>query len=111
MTFPVEPFQDIVIAEQITEDVTPAGLILPGDDSKTRWANVVAVGPGRTYATAMNATGSIEAGVFVPTTVKVGDMVCFDLHQSGGRPLKLKDGREYMLFREGDLIGRERGGG
>jgi len=50
-------------------------------------------------------------GVIAELTVKVGDKVCFDLHQSGGRPLKLKDGREYLLFREGDLIGRERGGG
>lgn len=104
--FPIEPFQDIVIAEQLVEERTASGIILPGDESKTRYAVVVAVGPGRVYATAMNAKGNIEAGVFCPTTVKVGDKVCFDVHQSGGRPMKI-DGKEYLLFREGDLIGRE----
>lgn len=107
MTFPVEPFQDVVIAEQEIEEKSAGGIILPGDESKTRWAVVVAVGPGRTYAASMNATGTVEAGVFVQTVAKVGDRVCFDSHQSGGRPLKV-GGKDYLLFREGDLIGRER---
>lgn len=104
--FPIRPFQDIIIAEQIVETQTAGGIILPesSEGGKMRYAIVKAVGPGKYYAGAMNARGSMEAAVFVPTTVVVGQLVCFDEYQSGGRPLKL-DGKDYLLFREGDLVG------
>lgn len=105
--FPVEPFSDIVIAEQIKEEVLPSGIVLPGNEANTRWARVHAVGPGRMYSSAMNATGTEAAVTFVPTVVRPGDLVCFDAYQTGGKPLKLDDGKEYLLFREGDLIGRK----
>ena len=94
---------NVIIKPVADETVTKLGIILPEtiNKEKPEKGEVVAVGAGRV----------LENGQVAPMSVKVGDKVCFDLHQSGGRPLKLKDGREYLLFREGDLIGRERGGG
>lgn len=106
--FPIAPMEDIVIAEQIVQEKTAGGIIIPetaeGQGGKLYYAIVRAVGPGRYYAGVMNALGSMEAAVFVPTTVKVGQMVCFGEYQSGGKPLLL-EGKKYLLFRQGDLIG------
>lgn len=68
----MEPLGDKVLLEMIPHGRTAAGLILPeGVQINLPRARVLAVGPGKWVS-----------GVFVPTTVKVGDVVLAD--GSGG---------------------------
>jgi co-chaperonin GroES (HSP10) len=102
MSFDLEPLEDIVIIEQATEEKHSSGLILAGGAEKLTCGTVVAVGPGRTYATWMDATGATQFGYRVPTKVKVGDFVTFGKYQSGGEPIEY-EGKKYLMAREGDL--------
>lgn len=88
-------YEDKIAAEEIREQKTSGGLIIAdvGDAQKVRFARVVNVGPGR-----------MEDGVFVPTVTKPGDLVMFGTHATG-EPFKNK-GKDYLLFREGDLVAR-----
>ena len=90
--------QNIVIVDPDKEEVSKGGIVIAdvGEAQKVRWGRVVKVGPGR-----------FEDGIFVPTTVKLGDRVLFGKYASAGEPIKLL-GKEYLLFREGDLIARVR---
>lgn len=103
--FPIQPFQDIVIVEQIVDETHSSGLILPGSAGEFASGRVVAVGPGRTYSQAFDATGNTDLGVTVPMSVKVGDYVIFGKYQSGGEPI-LVNGKKYLMCREGDLGGK-----
>lgn len=103
--FPLEPFSDIVVIEQIKDEATSFGLILPGKSGEFQSGRVVAVGPGRVYSTYMDASGNQQIGHFVPMSIKVGDYVIFGKYQSGGEPIVL-DGKKYIMAREGDLGGR-----
>lgn len=103
--FPLEPFSDIVVIEQLEEETTKGGLILVGNERKYASGRVVAVGPGRVYSDYMDASGQRQFGQIIPTTVKVGDWVCFGKYQSGGEPILL-NGKKYLMAREGDLGGR-----
>jgi co-chaperonin GroES (HSP10) len=103
--FPLEPFSDIVVIEQLEEEKTKGGLILVGQERKYASGRVVAVGPGRVYSDYMDASGQRQFGQIIPTTVKVGDWVCFGKYQSGGEPILL-NGKKYLMAREGDLGGR-----
>jgi len=89
-------YSNVVIVEPDREETTKGGIVIAdvGDAQKVRWGKVVGVGPGR-----------YEEGIFVPTHTKVGDRVMFGKYQSAGEPIKL-NGREFLLFREGDLIAR-----
>lgn len=107
--FPIEPFADIVIVEQLTEEKTASGLLLPGSAGEYKSGRVVAVGPGRVYSNFMDATGTHVVGQLIPTTVKVGDYVIFGKYQSGGEPIIIA-GKKYLLCREGDLGGRSASG-
>lgn len=110
--FPIEAFSDIVIIERTVNPMSKGGIAIPktADMFKLPGGRVLAVGPGRWYAAPMNAAQTMEAAVFVPTTVKVGDWVVFGKYSSGGEPLKWGD--KYLVFaREGDLAGRSKSGG
>lgn len=104
MSFPIVPLQDVVIVEQLIEEKSDSGLILPNTAGEYKSGKVVAVGPGRVYSTFMDASGNMQVGHFVPVTVKVGDYVIFGKYQSGGEPI-LIGGKKYLMCREGDLGG------
>lgn len=89
---------DVVIVEPELEEVSKGGIVIAdvGEAQKVRWGKVVAVGPGRFYD-----------GVFQKTHVIVGDRVMFGKYASAGEPIKIA-GKEYRLFREGDLFARTR---
>lgn len=103
--FPIEPFGDVVIIEQLQEEVTKGGIVLVGKERKFPSGRVVAVGPGRVYSSFMDASGTQQVGQLIPSTVKVGDYVVFGKYQSGGEPLEI-NGKVYIMAREGDLGGR-----
>lgn len=100
--FPFEAVQDIVVVEQLKEEKSAGGILLVGADRKFPCGRVVAVGPGRTYAFYMDASGNTLAGQTVPCTVKVGDWVVFGKYNSGGEPIEV-DGRKFLMCREGDI--------
>lgn len=103
--FPLEPFSDVVVIEQLEEEKSKGGILLVGAERKFASGRVVAVGPGRVYSDYMDASGQRQFGQVIPTTVKVGDWVCFGKYQSGGEPIML-NGKKYLMAREGDLGGR-----
>lgn len=105
MTFPITPLSDIIVVEQKVENTTASGIILTGSKaSEYPCGRVVAVGPGRVYTSFLDASGKHVSGQFVPMSVKVGDWAVFGKYQSGGEPIEV-EGKKYLLFREGDLIG------
>jgi len=104
--FPIEPFEDCVWLEQFVEEKSKGGIIIAGTEhAKMPQGRVVAVGPGRLYVAAMNASESYQAAVFVPTKVKIGDVVMFGRYRTGGEPVEY-EGKRYVMAREGDLGGR-----
>lgn len=108
--FPIEPFEDCVYIEQVKEETTKSGLIIANTEhSKMPMGRVVAVGPGRFYFSAFNASQTMQAAVFIPTRLKVGDMVLWGRYRTGGEPMEY-EGRVYVMAREGDLGGRIKGG-
>jgi len=92
----VEALSNIVIVEPEIEEVSKGGILIAdvGDAQKVRWGKVVKVGPGR-----------FEDGSFIATTLKVGDRVMFGKYASAGEPIKV-GGKEFRLFREGDIFAR-----
>ena len=103
--FPLEPFEDIVVIEQLTEEKSAGGIILTGKSKEFQAGRVVAAGPGRVYSNYMDASGTHQVGHMVPNSVKVGDYVIFGKYLSGGEPVMI-DGKKYLLARAGDLGGR-----
>lgn len=83
------PLQDRVLVEPApAETTTASGIIIPDTaKEKPQEGFVVAVGPGKKDE---------------PTTVKVGDKVLYGKYS--GSELKL-DGKEYLIMKEGDLLG------
>ena len=107
--FPLMPLADIIVVERKTTDFSSGGIMLVGKGRQWPCGRVVAVGPGRVYSSFMDASGSHQAGQFIPNTVKVGDFVTFGRFQSGGEPVEL-DGRHFILCRETDIAGISRDG-
>lgn len=107
--FPLQPFDDICVIEQMKEDISPGGIFLPGDHRKFSGGRVVAAGPGRVYSNYLDASGEHKIGHFVPNPVKVGDWVTFGKYQSGGEPIEWK-GRVFLMARAGDLGGKSKDG-
>jgi co-chaperonin GroES (HSP10) len=103
--FPIEPFSDVVIIEQLEEETSKGGIVLVGKDRKYPSGRVVAVGPGRIYSDYMDAAGHRQFGQVIPTTTKVGDYVIFGRFTTGGEMITLS-GKKYIMAREGDLGGR-----
>lgn len=108
--FPFEATSDIVVVEQVEEEASPGGIVLPGDYRKFPSGRVVAVGPGRTYACYMDAAGHTLTGYTVPTTIKVGDFVVMGKFQSGGEPIEIPNGKRYVMLRESDIGLRSKSG-
>jgi len=88
------PLHDRVVIRRIeAEEKTSGGIIIPDTaKEKPQEGEVIAVGPG----------GRDESGKLIPIDVKVGDRVLFG--KWSGTEVKL-DGVEYMIMKEGDLMG------
>lgn len=107
--FPLQPFEDICIVEQLTEEKTAGGIVLPGDYKKFPCGRVIAAGPGRYYSAVMDASGQHQVGQYVPNQVKVGDYVIFGRFNSGGEPIEW-NGRKFLMCRSGDIGARSKNG-
>ena len=88
------PLHDRVLVRPIdAEEKTAGGIIIPDTaKEKPQEGEIIAAGPG-----ARN-----EQGQLVPLDVKTGDRVLFG--KWSGTEVKI-DGREYMIMKEGDLLG------
>ncbi|XP_036326065.1 10 kDa heat shock protein, mitochondrial [Rhagoletis pomonella] len=81
-------------AEAVT--ATKGGILLPEKSvGKVLEGTVVAVGPG-----ARNP----QSGNYIPVGVKEGDRVL--LPEYGGTKVELDDKKEYILFRESDILAK-----
>ncbi|KAK0420698.1 hypothetical protein QR680_014832 [Steinernema hermaphroditum] len=89
------PLFDRVLVERFAPEVkTKGGIMLPEkSQGKVLEATVVACGPG----------ARAENGTTIPMTVKAGDRVL--LPEYGGTKVYIGD-KEYVLFREGDIMGK-----
>lgn len=93
----VTPFRDkVMILPDAPPEQTASGIALP-----TAWTQppgtgtVIAVGPGRHN----------QRGVFVPTTVKVGDRVSYRWIDGEQKHVRAEiDGVVYVFFREYELF-------
>jgi co-chaperonin GroES (HSP10) len=103
--FPFQPFEDIVVIEQLSEEKSAGGIMLVGKEKDFPSGRVVAVGPGRIYSNYLDASGQHQVGHYVPNPVKIGDFVCFGRFLSGGDAVTI-NGKNYLLARAGDLAGR-----
>ena len=88
------PLHDRVLVRRIdAEEKTAGGIIIPDTArEKPQEGEIVAAGPG-----ARN-----ELGQLVPLDVKTGDRILFG--KWSGTEVKI-DGQEYMIMKEGDLLG------
>ena len=90
----IKPKKDRVLVELVAEaEVKKGGIIIPDTaKEKSQEGKVIAVGPGK-----MNEfTGQI-----IPVDYKVGDIVLMPKY--GGTEIK-KDGKEYQIIREEDIL-------
>jgi chaperonin GroES len=85
---------DRVLVERIVPQAkTSSGIVIPESaQEKLHEGFVLAVGPGRRAAD----------GKLIETGLKAGDRVL--LPQYGGNAVKL-EGRDYILFRDEDILG------
>ncbi|TMW40182.1 hypothetical protein DOY81_014739, partial [Sarcophaga bullata] len=91
------PMLDRILVQRAeTLTTTKGGIVLPEKaQGKMMHGTVVAVGPG-----ARNP----QTGVNVPLDVKEGDRVL--LPEYGGTKVELEDKKEYLLFRESDILAK-----
>lgn len=91
----IQPIQDrIICIKPSGEQVTTAGIVIPGIVDDAEEAEVVAVGPGK-YG---------NDGLLIPMSVKVGDRIIFNKHQV--QPIRLPDDpQEYIALRDEDVRG------
>lgn len=107
--FPFEPYEDIVVIEQVSEEKSTGGIMLVGKEKDFPCGRVVAAGPGRVYSNYLDASGQHRIGHFQPNPAKVGDFVIFGRYLTGGEKVMI-DGKPYLLARAGDLAGHSHDG-
>lgn len=90
----IRPLHDVVFIRRLDkEDVSPGGILIPEkSQQKPLRGTVIAVGPGVKN----------EQGVFVPTTVKVGDLVLFSKLQNTEMPV---NGEKLLVIKEANILG------
>jgi chaperonin GroES len=88
----IKPLADRVLIEPMEQQEERIGSIIIPDTAKEKpqEGKVIAVGPGRQ-----------ENGKVVPLQVKVGDRVLYGKY--AGTEIK-KDGKEYLIVRESDIL-------
>jgi len=83
----------VVVKPLPMEEVTKGGIVLPDTaKEKPQKGEVMAVGSGRL----------LDNGQRIPIDLKVGDKVLYSKY--AGNEVKL-DGEEYLILREGDILG------
>ncbi|XP_052149849.1 10 kDa chaperonin, mitochondrial [Oryza glaberrima] len=88
------PSMNRVLVEKLLQpNKSAGGILLPETTKQLNSAKVVAVGPGERD----------RAGKLIPVSLKEGDTVL--LPEYGGTEVKLAE-KEYLLFREHDILGR-----
>ncbi len=89
------PIHENVLVKRFDADTqTKGGLIIPDTvKEKPMQGQVVAVSKGK-----RDNNGNIQ-----PLNVKVGDKVM--LNKWGGVEIKLKDGHEYLIVKESEILG------
>lgn len=92
MTFsvPIHPRQDVLICTADMDAVSKGGILLPSAQD-TRFATVLAAGPGRW-----------ADGVYLPNDIKPGDRILRSKATSAGEPITI-EGKEYLLLRANDV--------
>lgn len=90
----IRPLGERVVVKPLPmEEVTKGGIVLPDTaKEKPQKGEVTAVGPGRL----------LDNGQRVPIDLKVGDKVLYSKY--AGNEVKF-DGEEYLILREGDILG------
>lgn len=88
----IKPTADRVYIEPLEEKETTYGNIIVPDlgNEKIDMGTVVAVGSGRTT----------EFGIFIPTTIKVGEIVSYP--KFGSQKFSL-NGKEYVVCKETEI--------
>ena len=71
---------------------TKGGILLSEKEKFDKVGKVIAIGPGE-----------IKDGERVPVSVKVGQTVL--LPEYGGTKVKLSDDKEYLIYKDEDLLG------
>ena len=84
-------FDKVVLKQEIQEETTKSGIILPGEaKEKPQQAEVVAVGPG-----------GVVDGKEVKMQVKVGDKVIYSKY--AGTEIKIED-VPYVIVKQSDIL-------
>jgi chaperonin GroES len=93
----IQPLADRVLVrrEDVADEKSPAGIIIPdtAKKEKSKFGVVVAVGPGRVS----------DEGKLVPLTLKVGAKVIFNSGWDNEVEMGEKD-EEYFLVKEPDIL-------
>lgn len=90
----IQPTQDRVIVKRDEKQNSKNGIILPTESiENANTGIVVAVGDGK-Y--------SIETGILMPMSVKVGDKVVFSKY--GGQEVD-HEGSKYLILRDDEIMG------
>lgn len=102
----------VLRAEALTK--TAGGIVIPEKaQEKVQRGTVVAVGPGQRNQVSLDScyrnldfqVGFLsQAGQNIPINVKVGDQVL--LPSFGGTKVELEDQKEYLLFKEADILAK-----
>jgi chaperonin GroES len=90
----IRPLGDRIVVQALeAEEVTKGGIILPETaKEKPQEGKIVAVGRGK-----VGDDGKIQ-----PLELKVGDRVLYGKYS--GNEIKTKDGKEYLIMREEDVL-------
>ena len=91
----IQPLGDRVVVKPLeAEEKTKGGIVIP-DTAKERpqEGEVIAVGPGKR-----------EGDKVIPLEVKVGDKVLYGKYS--GTEIRDKEGQEYLILREEDILAK-----
>jgi len=83
----------VLVEKLVQPKKTAGGILLPETSKQLNAAKVVAVGPGERD----------REGKLIPVALKEGDTVL--LPEYGGTEVKLAADKQYLLFREHDILG------
>ncbi|KAK1678454.1 hypothetical protein QYE76_039302 [Lolium multiflorum] len=86
-------FNRVLVEKIVLPKKSAGGILLPETSKQLNSGKVIAVGPGERD----------RDGKLIPVCLKEGDHVL--LPEYGGLEVKLAPEKEYLLFRENDILG------